>query len=69
MAYNENKISLLDSPTRVATPFVKVTIGDYTFGVFREEGKTVVYALTTYGEYGLGKLHSRFCNGRGKVKK
>lgn len=42
MAYNENKISLLDSPVRVATPFVKVTIGDYTFGVFREEGKTVV---------------------------
>lgn len=30
------KISLLENPIRVSTPFVKVKIGDYTFGVFRQ---------------------------------
>ena len=29
-------VSLLENPIRVSTPFVKVTIGDYTFGVFSE---------------------------------
>ena len=29
-------ISLLENPIRVATPFIKVTIGDYTFGVFNQ---------------------------------
>lgn len=38
--YNTSKISLLDSPTRVMTPFVKVTIGDYTFGVFQHSTKS-----------------------------
>lgn len=32
-----NQISLLENPVRVATPFVKIVIGDYTFGVFKEE--------------------------------
>ena len=30
------EISLLQNPIRVSTPFVKVVIGDYTFGVFKE---------------------------------
>ena len=30
-------INLLSNPTRVSTPFVKVTIGDYTFGVFNQK--------------------------------
>lgn len=29
-------ISLLENPIRVSTPFIKVTIGDYTFGVFKQ---------------------------------
>lgn len=29
-------INLLANPTRIETPFIKVTIGDYTFGVFSE---------------------------------
>lgn len=33
------QISLLDNPIRVSTPFVKVTIGDYTFGVYNETKK------------------------------
>ena len=27
-------ISLLENPIRVTTPFIKVQIGDYIFGVF-----------------------------------
>ena len=30
-------ISLLENPIRVSTPFIKVTIGDYTFGVFKQD--------------------------------
>lgn len=30
-------ISLLENPIRVSTPFVRVQIGDYTFGVFSKE--------------------------------
>ena len=29
------EISLLQNPIRVSTPFIKVIIGDYTFGVFK----------------------------------
>lgn len=39
-SYASNKISLLDSPTRLMTPFIKVTIGDYTFGVYQHSKKT-----------------------------
>lgn len=35
MAFKDEKRSLLASNARVQTPWVKVTIGDYTFGVFR----------------------------------
>lgn len=31
-------INLLANPTRVSTPFIKVTIGDYVFGVYNESG-------------------------------
>lgn len=39
-SYSTNKISLLDSPTRLMTPFIKVTMGDYTFGVYQHSKKT-----------------------------
>lgn len=32
-----NQISLLDNPIRVSTPFIKVKIGDYNFGVFNQK--------------------------------
>lgn len=38
MAIN-NKRSLLSSPARVQSPWVKVTLGDYTFGVFDQKTK------------------------------
>lgn len=47
-----NQISLLDNPVRVMTPFVKVTIGDYTFGVYSETKK-----LTKTND-GVYKIHS-----------
>ena len=41
---NDNKIilnrKLLSSQARIQVPWVKVTIGDYTFGVFDEETKS-----------------------------
>lgn len=40
-SYETSKISLLDSPIRVMTPFVKVTIGDYTFGVYQHSKSTL----------------------------
>lgn len=48
-----NQISLLENPIRVATPFVKVTIGDYTFGVYSETKKLTktndgVYKIQTF---------------------
>lgn len=32
-------ISLLESPVRVVTPFIKVKIGDYNFGIFSQSSK------------------------------
>lgn len=41
-------INLLSNPTRVETPFIKVTIGDYTFGIFSQ---TNGVKKTTDGSY------------------
>ena len=48
-----SNISLLDNPIRVSTPFIKVTIGDYVFGLFShtvKEGKdtTGVYHIHSF---------------------
>jgi hypothetical protein len=45
---NRNK-SLLSSQARVQTPWVKVTIGDYTFGIF--DDKTKAWGQSTAGFY------------------
>lgn len=34
---NTNNISLLANPIRVSTPFIKVQIGDYTFGIYQKK--------------------------------
>lgn len=39
MSDNKN-ISLLSSQTRVQVPWIKVTIGDYTFGIFDDQTRT-----------------------------
>lgn len=41
-------ISLLDNPIRVSTPFIKVTIGDYTFGIFSQSNKVKRNSDGTY---------------------
>ena len=41
---NRNK-SLLSSQARIQVPWVKVTIGDYTFGIFDEETKAIIEKL------------------------
>ena len=38
----QNKLSLLASPARIQIPWVKVTIGEYTFGVFDKKTKNQV---------------------------
>lgn len=35
-------LSLLESPNRVTTPFIKVKIGDYNFGVFSQTSEKIV---------------------------
>ena len=45
---NRNK-SLLSSQARIQVPWVKVTIGDYTFGIFDE--KTKAWGKTQDGFY------------------
>jgi hypothetical protein len=45
-------ISLLDNPVRVSVPFVKVTIGDYTFGIFKEAEK-----ITRDSKNGVYRIH------------
>ena len=37
--YEHRSIDLLSNSTRVETPFVKVTIGDYTFGAYNRTSK------------------------------
>lgn len=45
-------LDLLGSTSRVVTPFIKVTIGDYTFGVYEKQ-----VSKQTYDEYGSYKLN------------
>lgn len=45
------QISILDNPIRVSTPFVKVKIGDYVFGVFSHTSQSKVDSQGVY------KLH------------
>ena len=45
-----NNLSLLSSQTRVEVPFVKVQIGDYTFGVYQ---KTKIVDGFDYGSVGI----------------
>lgn len=47
------QISLLENPIRVATPFIKVIIGDYTFGVFEHSNSGVKRDST-----GVYQIHS-----------
>lgn len=63
-------INLLSNPTRVSTPFVKVTIGDYTFGVFnqkygvsKDEFGTYIYSTFQYPNY-IDKLEITKINGQ-----
>lgn len=47
------EISLLQNPIRVSTPFIKVIIGDYTFGVFKhsedvKKDNTGVYRIHSF---------------------
>ena len=46
------QISLLENPIRVSTPFVKVIIGDYTFGVFSQKSQQ------KQDSSGVYKIHS-----------
>ena len=52
----DNKASLLTYPTMVETPFIIVTIGDYTFGVANKQ-------KMSYGNYKaqlkLGKTYEQ----------
>ena len=43
-------LSLLSTTSRVAVPFVRVTIGDYTFGAFRREEKRIIEKGVEYKE-------------------
>ena len=40
MSSLNTNVSLLSSQARIQVPWVKVTIGDYTFGIFDEKTKT-----------------------------
>lgn len=46
-------INLLSSPSRVETPFIKITIGEYTFGVF---DKVTAQGLDDKGVYTINKI-------------
>jgi hypothetical protein len=48
-----NNLSLLSSTTRVECPFIKVTIGDYTFGVY---SKSTSVGYDAQGAYKLNKI-------------
>lgn len=48
-----NNLSLLSSTSRVETPFIKVTIGNYTFGVYN---KVSTLESDGYGSYVLNKV-------------
>lgn len=47
-------LSLLSSPLHVSVPFVKVTIGDYTFGVYGKVSKGSQF--DEYGVYSINKI-------------
>lgn len=49
MKFSEQKYSLLSSQARIQVPWVKVTIGKYTFGVFSKTGGAMVKDM--YGTY------------------
>ena len=51
--YDHRSINLLSNSTRVETPFVKVTIGDYTFGAY---DKTSTLEADGNGSYILNKV-------------
>ena len=56
MAVGDNKIqnlSLLSTSARVETPFIKVTIGNYTFGAYQ---KTTTLESDGNGSYILNKV-------------
>lgn len=47
MTFSNERRSLLSSNARISAPFIKVTIGDYTFGVFSRNER----ALISKGDY------------------
>ena len=47
-------INLLGTTARVVTPFIKVTIGDYTFGIW--DKKTSAQTVDEFGVYKLNKI-------------
>ena len=47
-------INLLSNTTRVETPFIKITIGDYTFGVM--ESKLAYRGFDAQGAYMINKI-------------
>ena len=52
LANINTSISLLGTTARVVTPFIKVTIGDYTFGIYEK-----AVSGQSYDEYGVYKLN------------
>ena len=42
-----NNLSLLSTLNLVETPYIKVTLGDYTFGVFSKTEVQIVKALSS----------------------
>lgn len=51
MTFSQQRRSLLSSQARIQVPWIKVTIGKYTFGVFTRAGKPDKDAYGTYTSY------------------
>lgn len=53
MAFSDERRSLLSSNARISAPFIKVTIGDYTFGVFSRSERQLLKQGDFYKAYDI----------------